>query len=76
MAAPAAPNPPKNAGTKIALAIGMLVIAGLVFAWSQGLIFASKPAPPAPPSADEKVRIDQAQKRMEEAKKSPPAGSY
>lgn len=76
MAAPAATQPPKNAGLKIGLAIGMLVVAGLVFAWSQGLIFAPKPTPPAPPTADEKARIDAAQKRMEEAKKSPPAGSY
>lgn len=71
--AASAPATSKNAGVKVAVAISMLVVAGVVFAWSQGL-FESAPKE-APPSPEHTKQFQEATKKLEELKKTNPPAS-
>jgi hypothetical protein len=57
----------KNQGMKLAVAVGLLVVAGVIVAWSQGL-FNGKEPPPPPPTAEEQKAYQDAQKRTEQLK--------
>jgi hypothetical protein len=56
---------PKNQAIKLSVALALLLAAGVIVAWSQGL-FGGKEPPPAPPTADEQKQFDDAQNRTEQ----------
>lgn len=57
-------------GIKLFAALGLFVVAGLIFAWSQGWIFAKEEEKPPPPSAEELKQVEQQQKQIQEKIKS------
>ena len=64
-------GPGKSQGLKLALALALFVVAGVVFAWYQGWIFAAAEKHPAP-TAEEVKQHDEAIKRSEEIIKKNP----
>jgi hypothetical protein len=65
-AAKSAKGPKGNNAMKLGLAVALFVFAGLIFAWSQGWIFAKPEEKPPPPTQQEIQEFKQQQQKLEE----------